>query len=632
MGRNTIYAFLIGSLLSTTGVAQNRKDSTRMERNYAIDEVVVTGTRNETNVRHLPMTISVVGRQQIEGRYEPSLLPLLTEQVPGLFTTSRGVMGYGVSGGAAGGVSLRGIGGSPTAGLLVLIDGHPQYMGLMGHPIADAYQSMMAEKVEVVRGPASVLYGSNAMGGVINIVTCKQQQEGVNTNMQLGYGSYNTLQTELSNRIKKGRFSSVVTGSYNRTDGHRPDMEFEQYGGYAKLGYELNSSWKIEGDVNVTHFNASNPGTIQTPLIDNDSRITRGMTSVALENQYRNTSGALSFFYNWGRHKINDGYSKGNQPQLSHFNSKDQMLGVSWYQSATLFTGNRLTVGFDYQHFGGESWNKVVTSGERKPGVHKQQDEFAGYVDFRQNINNWLSLDAGVRVDHHSHVGTEWIPQGGLAFHLPRKTELKAMASKGYRNPTIREMYMFKPANPELKPEKLMSYELSFSQRLWEDSFSYGMNLYYIHGDNVIMSNGLIPPLNINSGKIENWGVETNVAYRINVHWNIHANYSWLHMENPVLAAPEHKLYAGVDFTTGRWSLSTGLQYIKGLYTSVVVNGKGNEVKENFVLWNLRGNYRLCHNASIFVKGENLLAQRYEINAGYPMPKAMVMGGVLINF
>lgn len=218
MKRNTACLFLFGSLLSISGMAQTKKDSIQAGRNYMIDEVVVTGTRNETDVRHLPMTISVVSRQQIEKRYEPSLLPLLTEQVPGLFTTSRGIMGYGVSTGAAGGMSLRGIGGSPTAGLLVLIDGHPQYMGLMGHPIADAYQSMMAEKVEVLRGPASVLYGSNAMGGVINIVTRRQQEEGVKTNMQVGYGSYNTLQTEFSNRVKKGRFSSVVTGSYNRTD------------------------------------------------------------------------------------------------------------------------------------------------------------------------------------------------------------------------------------------------------------------------------------------------------------------------------------------------------------------------------------------------------------------------------
>lgn len=520
---------MLTSLLSVSGMAQDKKDSAQVRRDYVIDEVVVTGTRNETDIRHLPMTISVVGRQQIEKRYEPSLLPLLTEQVPGLFTTSRGIMGYGVSTGAAGGMSLRGIGGSPTAGLLVLIDGHPQYMGLMGHPIADAYQSMMAEKVEVLRGPASVLYGSNAMGGVINIVTRKQQEEGVKTNMQVGYGSYNTLQTEFSNRVKKGRFSSIITGSYNRTDGHRPDMEFEQYGGYAKLGYDVSSFWKLWGDVNVTHFNASNPGTIQVPLIDNDSRITRGMTSFALENHYSNTSGALSFFYNWGRHKINDGHQAGREPQAAHFNSKDKMLGVSWYQSATFFAGNRITAGFDYQHFGGESWNKVLATGERRPGVDKQLDEFAGYIDFRQDINNWFSLDAGIRVDHHSHVGTEWIPQGGLAFHLPKSAELKAMVSKGYRNPTIREMYMFTPANPELEPEKLVSYELSYSQHLLEGSLSYEVNLYYINGDNIIMSNGLIPPLNINSGKIKNWGIESNISYHINSHWNINANYSWLY-------------------------------------------------------------------------------------------------------
>lgn len=625
MKKNIVFMFLFSSLFSVSGMAQTKKDSTQTGKNYLIDEVVVTGTRNETDVRHLPMTISVVGRQQIEKRYEQSLLPILTEQVPGLFTTSRGIMGYGVSGGAAGGMSLRGIGGSPTAGLLVLIDGHPQYMGLMGHPIADAYQSMMAEKVEVLRGPASVLYGSNAMGGVINIVTRKQQEDGVRTHAQVGYGSYNTLQTELSNSVRKGRFSSVVTGSYNRTDGHRPDMEFEQYGGYAKLGYDFNTFWKVWGDVNVTHFNASNPGAVQSPLIDNDSRITRGMTSFALENHYEKTSGALSFFYNWGRHKINDGYAPGGTPRTAHFNSKDQMLGVSWYQSATLFSGNRITAGFDYQHFGGKSWNKVVATGERKPGVDKAQDEFAGYVDFRQDINGWLSLDAGIRIDHHSHVGTEWIPQGGLAFHLPKSAELKAMVSKGYRNPTIREMYMFTP-NPDLKPEKLMSYELSYSQRLLEGALSYGINLYYINGDNVIMVNRELR-LNLNSGEIENWGAEANIGYRINSHWNVNANYSWLHMENPVLAAPEHKLYAGADYTSGRWGLSTGVQYIKGLYTSV-----DSKQQENFVLWNLRGSYRLCPFANIFVKGENLLAQRYEINAGYPMPKATFMGGVNLNF
>ena len=235
MKKKNILLLSVAGLWTMAGFAQTAKDSTRIARNLTIDEVVVTGTRNETDIRHLPMTISVVNRKALEQRFQPSVLPALTEQVPGLFATSRGIMGYGVSTGAAGGMNLRGIGGSPTAGLLVLIDGHPQYMGLMGHPIADAYQTMLTDRVEVLRGPASVLYGSNAMGGVINIVTRKMQEDGVKTHAQIGYGSYNTLQTEVSNRIRKGRFSSVVTGSYNRTDGHRDNMEFEQYGGYAKL-------------------------------------------------------------------------------------------------------------------------------------------------------------------------------------------------------------------------------------------------------------------------------------------------------------------------------------------------------------------------------------------------------------
>ncbi len=625
-----ILLFLIAAIWATVGFAQTAKDSTRIARNLTIDEVVVTGTRNETDIRHLPMTISVVGRKALEQSFQSSVLPVLTEQVPGLFTTSRGIIGYGVSTGAAGGMSLRGIGGSPTAGLLVLIDGHPQYMGLMGHPIADAYQTMMTDRVEVIRGPASVLYGSNAMGGVINIVTRKMQEDGIKTHAQVGYGSYNTLQTEVSNRIRNGRFSSVVTGSYNRTDGHRDNMEFKQYGGYAKLGYDFNNAWKLWGDVNITRFNASNPGEIGNPYIDNDSRITRGMTSFALENRYERSSGALSFFYNWGRHKINDGYHPGGTPQESHFNSKDRMLGVSWYQSATLFTGNRLTVGFDYQHFGGKSWNRMIATGEHIPGVDKQMNEYAGYIDFRQDLGRWLSLDAGIRIDHHSHVGTEWIPQGGLSFHLPKRVEMKAMVSKGFRNPTIREMYMFPPQNPDLRAESLMNYELSFSQRTLDSALSYGINLYYINGENMIMT---VPidgkPKNLNTGKIENWGVEANIGYRITSHWSVNANYSRLHMKNPVVAAPEHKFYAGADFTQNRWSVSTGVQYIKNLHTNV---SKGKEKQESFVLWNLRANYRLCRYAGLFVKGENLLAQRYEINDGFPLPKATVMGGVNISF
>ena len=201
----------------------------------SLNEVVVTGTRNATDVRHLPMTVSIINRETLTNQYQTSVLPTVMQQIPGFMLTSRGIMGYGVSGGAAGGINFRGI--SAGAGqMLVLIDGHPQYNGIYGHPIADSYQTLMAERVEVLRGPASVLYGSNAMGGVLNIVTRQAKTDGSHSTIQLGAGSYGTIQAEASNQTRMGKFSSTIALQYGRSDNHRPRLGFEQYGGYMKIG------------------------------------------------------------------------------------------------------------------------------------------------------------------------------------------------------------------------------------------------------------------------------------------------------------------------------------------------------------------------------------------------------------
>ncbi len=634
--KSKVYIVVFGALtaLPYTCFAQAKGDSLSLNTPHAIDEVVVTGTRNATDVRHLSQIVTVVNRAKIERAMQPSLLPVLTEQVPGLFTTARGIMGYGVSGGAAGGISVRGLSGG-SGRIMVLIDGHPQYMGIMGHPIADAYQSYLADRVEVLRGPASVLYGSNAMGGVVNIVTRGMHKDGVSTTFHGGYGSYNTLETELTNRVRTGNFTSVVGMSYNRTDGHRDDMGFEQYGGYAKLGYDIARAWNVQADVSLTRFNASQPGQVSLPLLDADQSITRGMASLAVENNYERTSGALSLFYNWGNHWINDGYTANpddnNNPKDYRFDSHDDMMGVSWYQSARLFKGNRLTAGFDLFHFGGNAYNRYVAGsreGESDLIVDKTMNEVACYMDLRQDFGRWLTFGAGVRVDHHSERGTEWVPQTGLSFHLPSSIELKLSASKGFRYPTIREMYMFVPKNPDLKPESMWSYELAFSQRLLDGRLTYELNLFYIDGKNLIVA---VPrqgatPLNMNTGKVDNAGVEVQAAWRIDRRWTAETNYSYLHMDYPVLAAPTHKLYAGSMFAEGKWQVSSGLQYVAGLYTST-----SPERKESFVLWNMRALYRVSRLFEVWARGENLLAQHYEINAGYPMPRATVMAGVNVN-
>ena len=230
---------LFAGIVSFTELVAQERDTI-----ISLSEAVVTGTRVSVNRNNVPMAISIINREAIAQSSESALLPVLSAQVPSMFITQRGVTGFGVSSGGTGGITLRGVGGSPTTGVLVLIDGHPQYMGIMGHHLPDAYVASDVEKVEVIRGPASILYGSNAMGGVVNIITRKQEQEGYSLNGHVMYGSYNTQKYQASAGLKKGKFNGILSINHDHTDGHRDNSDFSITNGYAKLGYQMSNHYQ----------------------------------------------------------------------------------------------------------------------------------------------------------------------------------------------------------------------------------------------------------------------------------------------------------------------------------------------------------------------------------------------------
>ena len=239
-----------------------------------------------------------------------------------------------------------------------------------------------------------------------------------------------------------------------------------------------------------------------------------------------------------------------------------------------------------------------------------------------------MTLDAGARYNYHSKAGRQWVPQLGLSFHLNSGLEIKALMSKGFRNPTIKDLYLFPPHNPNLLPEHLMNYELSMSQYLLDFSLHYSLHFFYLEGDNMIQTifqDGR--PLNVNTGQVSNCGVEASVAYDMNKYWSLNANYSYLQMKQPILASPKHKAYIDITYQQQKLKVMSGLQYINGLYTSVTPQGK-----ENYLLWNMRASYQWNNVLHTFLKGENLLNQTYEINKGYPMPKATFTVGVACQF
>lgn len=606
--------------LSSHITAEEIKDSLQL------DEIVVTGTRNATDIRHLPMIVSTIQRETITSQHHSNILSSVMQMVPSLFVTERSIMGYGVASGGSGAINLRGLTGA-TGQLAVLINGQPQYSGIFGHPIADSYQTQITERVEVLRGPASVLYGSNAMGGVINIVTRSMKENGIKTGININGGSYGTLQTEISNQFRKDKFNSTITVSYGRTDNHRKRMGFEQIAGLANIGVQISKTWSLSTDINISHFNASHPGSISQPLYSADQWITRGLTSLAIKNTYTNTSGAINIYSNFGRHKLDDGTTDINKPTEKFFKSKDALTGVSIYQSFVFLTDSRLTLGFDHQHIYGNAYYISKNTGEVLPSNDKQsarsiRRETAGYIDLRHNITDNTTIDVGLRYDYHTITGSEWIPQIGLVIRPTHEAEIKAMVSKGFRNPTMKEMYLYPPSNEELKPEKIWNYEISWKHRL--KYFSYTTNIFYIDGDNMIQT---VERKNINTGKIKNYGIEADASIKLSSSWNINANLSYLHMKYPVIAAPKYKTFFGVRYNHKQFNASANMQYISKLYTSVGTK----ETLETFCLVDASVGYKIKTSIEIWVKAKNLLNQEYEINLGYPMPGTSFMTGVLIS-
>lgn len=626
MVKNTIIIILL-FLIEAGGVLSENNPRLCVD-SVRLDEVVVTGALSEVSKRQLPLHVEVIGRGEIDRRKEYSLLPLLSERVPGMFVTQRGVMGYGVASGSAGSMTMRGVGGSPNTQLLVLIDGHPQYMGLMGHPLPDMYESSMAEKVEVVKGPASYLYGSNAMGGVVNIITRKPtsgKESSLRANLM--YGSYNTASGNVAYSWYKDKWDAYVSGTYNHTDGHRPNSEFNQWSGYGKLGYRISDHIKTRLDFNITCFKASNPGMIEQPILYNDARVLRGMTSFSIENKYDNLSGALNVYVNFGDHKINDGYFAGASPKDFLFRSKDNMWGATFYQTTSLFEGNSLTAGVDFKSFGGKAYNDFFLLDEQKEIADKHIYEVAGYANMRQSLSDRLYLSAGIRYDHNSHSGGTWVPFGGVSFIASHNTVLKAVVSKGFRNPTIREMYMFPPQNPDLKPESLINYELSASQNLFSNRLQLDLSVYYLDAKNLIQTvrkDGR--PLNVNTGRVKNFGVEFMANYKLLSNLTLNTNYSYIHMKDPVLAAPKHQFYFGGAYDYKKWSFQTGVQYINKLFTQTTP-----PVTNSFTLWNASVSWSPLSWMEIYAKVENILNQKYQINAGFPMPGTNAYGGIKIS-
>jgi iron complex outermembrane receptor protein len=341
------------------------------------------------------------------------------------------------------------------------------------------------------------------------------------------------------------------------------------------------------------------------------------MGSFVLENKSDISEGALRLFYNFGEHNISDG-----------FHSNDINYGLSLFQGLKIIRDNTISIGMDMKNFGGNAENKFAMNGRGISFVDTTINEIAGYILVQQQLRSKIMVNAGFRLEHNEHFGFEPVPSAGVSYSPSQKTTFKTSVSKGFRSPTIRELFMWKAANPNLSPEKMMNYDISLKQILFDTKLSTEISIFHANGSNLIQSvysEGIIK--NLNSGEFSNLGIEVALNYIPMNSLKLHMNYSFLEMDKPILASPNHKL-----FISGTYYFRNIIFNLNGLSISNLYLLTGAQpLTESYTLINAKIAFKVKKYASIFVKGQNLTNQKYQINYGYPMPGIVGFAGINIS-
>ena len=583
---------------------------------YELNEVVVTGARKKMQKAEIPASISIINQKNIENSTEHNILPILPNHVPGLFLNERMLNGFGVGPTSTGNLSIRGLSGTPNTQVLMLIDGQPQFMGLFGHPIQDAYQSDLVERIEVIRGPASLLYGSNAFGGAINLITKKSTVEGFSGHVKGAWGSFATGQFSSQVSYMSEKWEWMASVNHSRTGGFREDADDAFYNtqGFAKATFKPNDAWLFSLDGNLSDARFYDPGPLGSEFKDRNYDYLRGRVALAVENTGDRVEGALRMFYNFGDHSFFDGWR-----------SNDLNYGVTLYQNIKTFKGNTLTVGTDYKRFGGEATNPNINLDEER-----FLDEWDVYLLAEQAIGEKLTLNAGYRLVNNSNYGSFSVPGASINWKYRKDAVLKTMVSRGFRSPTIVDFFIFPVANNNLMPESVWNYEISHGKQFEKLNLYTEVALFFLEGDNLILTlprNTPGPPQKVNSGSFSNSGIEATLRWNATENWQWQMVYAWLNQENRLPFAPEHQINLSTNYQWNQFQFNVDVRYVEDL----LVTGTENVLSDYFLL-NARVFYQINPQFRIWLRGENLTNTQYQIDNGYPMPGATAMIGAGFKF
>lgn len=569
------------------------------------EEVVVTALAPSRAVKDCSLSVSVVRNEDIKAAGTSNALSLLGFW-PGIFVQQTGDFGRAD-------IHIRGV-GQYARRVTILVDGRPEKMGLFGCAVTHAFPLDNIERIEVVRGPASVLYGSEAMGGVINLITRVPQKKS-ETEVVAAYGSFATHWINLRQGGKFNRWSYFFTFDRRQSQGHLPHSDYHGRALTGKLTYNLSTDLRLL--LNAKYFDGrkSEYGPVDFPLIDFWNHYQRGSFDLTLEKISAENNLLLKVYKNFGHHQFSDGW-----------HSRDEILGSIFRSSFRLGPANELTLGGDVRILAGKSYNQPKGSWEKKEWALFGQDELV--------IRQKFILSAGLRLHHDSIFGFKLSPHFGLVFKVDEKTTWRAAVNHGFRSPQLNELYIFPSSNPELRPEGLWNYEMGLQRRIGRVA-SLGLTVFHFEAIDLIETslNPYPPPKFkfLNTGSYKFSGAELTFEAAFNRNLSLLLFYSYLYPREKTRGRPGHKWDGSL-----RWGLNETLFLsLQGQYvTSYYAEDFHRRRLSPYFLLNSRLEARIFSPFAFFGEIRNLLDDKYYRFVDIPGIAAgvFVMPGRSLNF
>ncbi len=621
-----------------------------------LEEVVVTASRYETKQKDAPAKVTVIDRKSIEESGAQNVDDLLKD-VAGVDVSRRS--GFTSSSTI---VTMRGFGANARGRTLVLVDGVPLNESYSGEVCWNSVPVKNVERIEIVHGAASGMYGPGAMGGVINIITKKPTKRA--NDVDVGYGNLNTqsLYAMHANRIND--FGYLLSGTGFKTNGYVAavapksyDVERyrQDYSGNAKLLFDIGDRYSLGLDYRHywEYVNAGrqfNYGTKR--LNDLNASAQRRLGSINFQAKvyshwedsnwtYDKSPSYTSIDYittspkgDWGGNLQSDFHLTGTQTAA---------LGVDWrqgniesrddYQSTVktvISKGKQDLIGFYLQY-------EIKPLDQLILNVGGRYDYWKSYDGFLYDTSlTPAQTDFSARDDHAIS------PKGSMVYHLTDETSFRLSAGKSFRTPTLYDLYRTWKSttttyrsNPNLDPEEAYSYELDVDQAIGR-KLKARLALYYSEVKNLIYSidagAGIKEKRNV--GRVEIYGYEAELRYEILSSWSLFGNYTY--NSSRIKEFPNNTSLEGKYLTytpKDKYTLGTSYRDPKLIHADISVRYFGSvydddlntrEVGNDFV-WDLRLSRKLVKDLEASLTIENIMDRRYEEYRGTLAPPRTMM-------